>query len=399
MALSLLYKPGTYFSAHGDLLFTLIENVKAGDAVNYPDYKYVCDVYIGSDLVARLKAFPRPSDNIGIFNVSNIVRSYLDMAFAFSPNSLRAREVGLFEFFITATLKFGEEYGFVTYTNIIEDSERTYFNHYNGRALGQTTILSSYLDKVMSVRPYATPVYRNAKYCLIPFLATDDTTINLVIKSYNSAGLIATTTQPITPTAASSNRQQLFNVSPAGINASNPGFISNYVDYYTVEFSTTNIIDDSVYRFNLVCESKYEVFTLHFLNRFGGVESRDFTKVSRKSIEVDKGDFGKLPYIISSLGQPKYYDYGSNTYNETKRIYASQYKEKMALNTDILTDAEYRWLADLMVSPMVYMENGNYLLPVQITDKNYEFKKNVNDDLTNLTISIEFGDQFNTQYR
>lgn len=399
MALELLYNPGTYFSAHGDLIFTVLEDVKAADPVNYPDYKYVCDVYLGVDLIARLKAVPRPSDNIGIFNVSNIVRNYLDMAFAFSPDSLRAREAGIYEFFITAALHFGEEYGLVTYPDIIEDSERTYFNHYNGRAIGQNTILSSYLDKVMSVRPYATPVYRNAKYCLVPFLATDDTTINVIVKSYNGGGLIATVTQPVLPTADSSNTLQVFNVAPAGINASNPGFINSFVTYYTVEFNTTNIVDDSIYRFNLVCEPKFEVYTLHFLNRFGGVESRDFTKVSRKSVEIEKSDFGKLPYTISAEGIPKYYDYNSNTYNETKRVYASQYKEKMTLNTDILTDDEYTWLGDLMLSPMVYMDIGNYLVPVQITDKNYEFKKNVNDDLTNLTINIEYGDQFNTQYR
>jgi hypothetical protein len=38
-------------------------------------------------------------------------------------------------------------------------------------------------------------------------------------------------------------------------------------------------------------------------------------------------------------------------------------------------------------------------VPVIITNNNYEHKKVINDDLTNLTLNIEFGDRFNTQYR
>jgi hypothetical protein len=402
MAMTLAYNPGTYYSAHGDIIFTVLDSVKASDPVTYPDYKYVCDVYMilgGVTLVARLKAVPHPDSKVGIFNVGSIVRNYLSNT-QFNPaaSQLRAQKLGNIEFYITAQMQFGEEYGFTTYTNVLTDAQRTYFNHYNGRLLGQNTSLINYLDKVMSVRPATTSVYRSATFSFIPFLATDDTTINLVIKSYNGGGLVATTTQPFTPTAASFNEQQLFNVSPAAINAASPGFISSFITYYTVEFSTTNITDDSIYRFNLVCEPKFEVFTLHFLNRFGGFESRDFTKVSRKTINIEKSEFGKLPYTMDSSGNISYHN-SNKVYNETRSIYASQYKEKMVLNTDILTDAEYVWLGDLVLSPMIYMQMGDYFIPIVVTSSDYEFKKTINDDLTNLTLNIEFGDIFNAQFR
>lgn len=398
MALDLLYNPGEYFSAHGDLIFTLLEDTKPFSSTLYPDYRYVCDVYIGAVLQARLKAHPRPDDKIGVFNIGNVIRNYFLAFFAPVAASLRAQKVGENYFYVNVICRFGEEYGNVTYSNIIVDSQRSYFNHYNGRLIGQTTNLPNYLDKVMSVRPYATPVYRDANFCFIPFLATDDTTVNLVIKSYNSGGLIATTTQPFTPTALSSNEQQLFNVAPAAINAAAPGFISSFVTYYTVEFNTTNIVNDSIYRFNLVCEPKYEVFTIHFLNRFGGVESRDFTKVSRRRIEIEKKDYGSSAYVITSLGQPEYFN-EKKVYRETKSVYAGAWKEKMVLNTDILTDAEYEWLEDLVLSPLAFIEIEDYFFPITMTDNNYEPKKTVNDDLTNLTINIEYGDRFNTQYR
>ncbi len=398
MALSLLYNPSTYFSAHGDLIFTLLEDTKPFSSSLYPGYKYVCDIYVGGVQQARLKAFPRPDDKIGVFNIGNVIRNYLSVNFAPTAANLRAQKVGENNFYVNVICRFGEEYGNVTYTNLIVDSQRTYYNHYNGRIIGQNTILSDYLDKAMTRRPYATPVYRDANYCFIPFLPTDDTTINLVINAYNGGGLVGTTTQPFTPTSTSSNEQQLFNVSPAAINAASPGFISSFVTHYTVQFSTTNITDDSIYRFNIVCEAKYEVFTIHFFNRFGGFESRDFTKVSRKTINIEKSEFGKLPYTIDSSGNLSYHN-SSNVYNETKSVYSSQYKEKMTLNTDILTDAEYRWLEDIVLSPLAYVEVEGYLYPLVMTDNNYEHKKAVNDDLTNLTMNIEFGDRFNAQYR
>lgn len=398
MALDLLYNPGDYFSAHGNLFFTLLEDTKPFASSVYPDYKYVCDIYIGGLLEARLKSFPRANDKIGFFDIGNVVRNYLFTNFAPVVNSLRAQKFGADEFYVNVICRFGEEYGNTTYSNIIVDSQRSYFNHYNGRLYGQLTDLSNYLDKAMSRRPYATPVYRGVKYCFIPFLPTDDTTINLVIRAYNGSTEVANTTQPFAPTATSSNEMQLFNVSPAAINAAVPGFINSYIEYYTVQFSTTNIIEDSIYRFNLTCEAKYEVNTLHFLNRFGGFESRDFSKVSRRQISIEKSDYGSSAYVIGSDGIPKYHN-DQNVYRETRKNYAGAWKEKMVLNTDLLKDEEYQWLEDLVNSPVVYIELENYFYPATITDTSYEAKKVINDELTNLTLNIEFGDRFNTQYR
>jgi hypothetical protein len=398
MALDLLYNPGDYLSAHGNLIFTLLEDTKPFNSSLYPDYKYVCDIYIYGFLQARLKAFPRPDDKIGFFDIGNVVRNYIYPYFAPVAANMRAQKIGENYFYTNVICRFGEEYGNVTYSNLIVDTQRTYFNHYNGRLIGETTILADYLDKVMSTRPYATPVNRGAKYCFIPFLPTDDTTINLVVRAYNGSTQVGTATVPYTPTALSSNEMQLFNVSAVAINAASPGLISSYIEYYTVQFSTTNITDDSIYRFNLTCEAKYEVRTIHFMNRFGGFESKDFSKVSRKSINVEKSDYGAAAYLINSSGVPEYYN-AQKVYRETRRNYAGTWKEKMTLNSDLLRDDEYIWLEDLILSPVAYVEIGDYFYPITITDSNYEPKKAVNDDLTNLTINIEYGDRFNTQYR
>lgn len=392
MALTLHFNPGTYYSVHHDLIFTVSDITKASDPVTYPDYKYVADVYVGGVIIARLKSYPHPTTKFGIFNISNIIRNYIQTSFSPVAAAIQAQELGENEFYVEAQVKLGEEYDFTIYPDIIVDSVRTYFNHYSESAI------TSYVDKVITIRPSVTPVHRDAQFCFIPFLPSDDTQIDLIIRRYNGSGLISSTTQSFTPPVGSTNICQLFNVAPAAINAAVPGFINSFVTYYTVEFSTTNITGDSLLRFNLVCEAIHDVFTLHFMNQFGGFESRDFTKVSRKKLDIERSDFGRLPYQLDSQGVPYYYN-SNQVYNEQRSTYAVQWEEKMTLNTDILTDAEYTWLKDLIVSPIVYLEQDGFFIPITIPQKNYEPRKVVNDDLTNLTLEIELGKQFNAQYR
>jgi hypothetical protein len=202
--------------------------------------------------------------------------------------------------------------------------------------------------------------------------------------------LIATYNTTFSPDSA--GQLHIINASKAAINGVNPGMINDSIKYYTVKVGT------DLYQFNLECEPVYQVYTLHFLNKYGGFESKDFSKVSRKTIDIEKKDFGKLPYTVDASGAVSYKS-SNNVYNESRSVYSSQYKEKMVLNTDNLTDQEYAWLGELILSPMVYMEDAGYFYPVVISESSYEPKKNVNDDITNLTINIEFGEQLNAQFR
>lgn len=387
MAIVINTAPGSYYSAQGDLIFVVYEATKANDPVIYPDYKYVADIYIGSTQVARLKKVPQPDNKRGVFNIGDIIRSYVSANFNPIAATLKAQELSLAEFFIKATVKFGEEYSFVTYTNLTVDSERTYYNHYNGRLIGANTILPNYAALVASSRPLTTPVRRNATNCFIPYFATSSGSLAVEFKAYDEGNnLTGTDTTSVTVTTA--NDMVMINVAPP-----RSSVILTTTKYYTVKIGST-----SLYTFVLTCEPRFDTYTIHFLNKLGGFETREFTKVSRKSLAITKTDFGRLPYTIDASGNVAYYN-GNNVYNETRSTYASQFTEKLTLNTDILSDSEYTWLAELVVSPLVYIENGSYFIPVAITGNNYDFHKVVNDKLTNLTIDIEFGEQFNAQYR
>lgn len=396
--MTILDTPGSYYSVNNDLIFTVADVVKASDPTTYPGYKYVADIYIASTLVARVKAFPHPDTTIGIFNISNVIRAYLLATFNPTALAIRAQELGLGEFNIAATVKFGEEYDLTLYTNIEVDSERVYYGHYNGRLIGDRTIIPDYLDKPLTTRPLITPVRDDSTFNFIPYFPTTTGNVTVTVKSYTASGtLLGTYTSAIAPSAA--NTLQLYNASIAAINAASPGFIvDGLTGYYTVQFLNTVISDEPTYRFNIVCEAKHEIFTLHFLNKFGGFESRDFTKVSRKTIDIEKAEFGKLGYVMDSSGVISYSN-SNKVYNETRSVFSSQYKERMVLNTDVLSDGEYTWLGELILSTLAYVQIEDYFFPCVITESNYEFRKVVNDRLTNLTLNIEFGDRFNAQYR
>lgn len=396
MALTINATPPDYSSLQSDLIFTVAETVHTADPVLYPNYKFVGDVYVGATLVARIKKEPEPTTKIGIFNIGQIVRNYIAVTFNPTANAIIAQRLNAGEFFLNVTMNFGEEYAYTTYTNLVSDTARVYFNNYNGRLIGVTSSLPALLDKALTSRPAITPIRCDSAFNFIPFLSSDTDNFTVRVKSYNYSNvLVDSFNTTVTPDA---NELIIVNASKSAINAGVPGMINDGIKYYTVQFDSPNISDDVTYQFNMNCECIYDKYTLHFLNKYGGFESKDFTKVSRKTITIEKKDFGKLPYTVDAAGLVSYKN-TNNVYNESRSVYSSQFKEKLLLNSDLLTDQEYRWLEELVLSPMVYLEDSGYFYPVVIAETSYEPKMNVNDDLTNLTINVEFGDQLNAQFR
>lgn len=386
MALVIKYFPPDYSSLQDDLIYTVSETVKTADPVTYPNYKFIGDVYVGGVLVARMKKVQDPITGIGIFNIGQVVRNYLQTIFDPTANVLVAQIMGAYIHNLPIQMKFGEEYSATSYLNITVDTQRTFFNNYNGRLTSGYSSLLPYTDKVASSRPLTGETFLTSQNVFLPFLPTTTADIPVIITP--DIGSVYSTTY----TPANALNLLIFNVSPQALNSAHPGTIVAATTYYIVQ------IGASTYHFNIICEPIYTPYTVHFLNQAGGFESKIFSKVSHRTIDIARKDYGKLPYTVNTAGIPSYKS-SNGVYNEGRSTYSVQYKEKMILNTDLLSDAEYAWLEDLILSPMVYLEDAGYYYPVVITDNNYEPKKVINDDLTNLVINIEFGRQLNAQYR
>lgn len=388
--MTIKFNPVAYAPVHFDL-FYVVSDPKASDPVTYPNYKYVADIYVGGVFVSRLKRFPDPANNYGVFNVAAIVRDYVGMAFNLASGVIIAMQAGASFFSIDVQLKFGEEYGATTTYNILTDSVRTFYNYYLRLPQGSNAPLALFTDKV-ATNGFKTltglstlKAQVSTDFLFINYFATSTTPITF---SVTGNGTYSTT---LTPAAA--NDLLVLNIGPAFINSLRANTINSTLDYYTVTVGT------ETFRVNLFCEAMFETYPIHFLHQYGGFETAIFHKISRQAVKVDKKSFGTLPYKVASDGTVNYRN-GLFTYYEADYNYSTTYNHTITLNTDILTDKEYVWLEDLIVSPLVYVQMAGYFYPVKITNTDYEIRKAINEgDLSNLTITLDLGRTFNSQYR
>lgn len=379
--------PEIYSSVNDDVIYTVQDSVKVADPVTYPNFKFIGDVYIGGILVARIKKVPDPVTGIGIFNIGQIIRNYLTATFDPTANVIVAQQAGNAVWNIDVVMQFGEEYSFTEFLGLLIDASRLYYNHYNGLYFASASNISGLTNRVLSARPVTNKTILTSKFNFISYFPTVVIPVTFAITPTGGGSIYATTFTP-----ANASDLQILNVSPVAINAVAPGTITANTTSYQVQ------IGSNFYIFNIICESQYSVTTLHFMNQYGGFDTVFFTKVSRSTVDIQRSDFGKIKYQVDAAGAVTFSNPNHVSY-DTRTTYSVIRKSKLQLNSDLLTDAEYTWMADLLASPMIYIEKDSYFFPVAITDNSYEPRKTINDELTNLTINIEYGNQFNSQYR
>lgn len=351
--------PPAYSSVNSPLVY-VVYDANAIDPTKQ-NYKYVAEILVNSTIVNTSKAVPNPVNGRGIFDVHQVVREYVIAEQNFVT-------LGLNNWYVNVVINIREEYNGTIGAVVSNSDTLKVYNHYNARlGLGVFTKLDSYADLILSDRPAKIKVPETCTYFLVPRFNNTATPY-----TYNFDGATGT----ITPTADT--------VSMLNLTGLSSRFEVNY-QAYTLEQQCT----------------MYGDYVVTFLNKWGAFESVLFSKVSKTSLSIERKSFQKLPYRVSNTGSvtlaSSYINY------EQKVNFGTTFKESVKLSTDYLTDEEYQWLFQLVVSPLVYVEilgtTNNGIYPVTITNSNYEFKRVQVDELTNLTIDIEFGYNIKTQFR
>jgi len=377
------FTPVQYSSVNDPLVY-VVYDAHAANPTTYPNYKYVAELEINGTQVFKGKYFPHPTSNRGIIDLGAVVREYCVQSFNASVGgAMLADEIGEGEWRVSCVVKIREEYGTTTSAVLLTDSSRVYFNYYNGRYPGYES-LSPFTDDVISDRPANINLTFTTGNYFIPYFAEVATAFNVVV-----TGGTTTLTKTITPTAA--NTMQLINISPAAINDELAGTITTSTTQYSVA------IGSKTYVVNILCSGLYKNYNVHFLNKWGGYETMMFNKVSRKTYDVERKTFKQLPYRVSATGSVSVLN-NYTMYKQTTQ-FGGRFREKLRLNTDWLTDAEYQWLAQLATSAEVYLEDEGELFPVIMTANNYEFKEHIVDGLINMMIEVDFGATYKTQFQ
>lgn len=371
------------YSSINDFLLWVVYDANSIDPTK-TDYKYVGELWIDGMKVYTSRVYPRPDGSFGVFDFSSIIRGYVSPPFKVTGD-IDSQEMTPSQWCTKPiVVKIREEYDGTVGAVVLTDNTRRYFNQYNGRINGFTA-LAEYTDSPASTRPRTIELVRTATSYFISYFAEAATTFNVMFTIDGTAY-----TKTVSPTVA--NTMQVLNISPGAINAEFTGALTAAHTSYTVS------INGEVYTVNIACPGIYTNYVLHFMNKFGGYESMLFNKPRKRIFEsIEKKEFRQLPYRINTLGVVTVGE--NNILHEQGTVFAVSYNEKLKVQTDLLTDEEYIWLSQLVVSPLIYLEDNLSFYPVKIISSDYDFREHVIDRLTSLSLDLDFTAPQNTQYR
>ncbi len=392
MALAINNTPSNTVSVNDEMIFTVYESTKVNDEVTYPDYQYVCDVYIDGDLVARMKSRPDPSNKRGVFDVSKVLQNYV--SYGLKANYANTTES--YDAKTDYTLHFGEEYDFVLYPDVLVDDERSAFKSYEVRPFDDSTVVPA-TKGLCTSRPSPGNSYKDIKWDLISYMSNvsgiSDFTANFVDKDGVQVG--------------------------ATVTISTAGYVANtflQVNFSFLKLSTllteeekervcklniygvgeeSSIVPDFV--INYQC-TKHTPYVIAWLNKFGVYESQAFGLVSKESSEVTRKGFQQLNYRMNDEGAISYSENG--VYYGGKRTFATNTQVNLRMTSHLLSADEYEWLQEMFSSPDVYLFSPTLdkFLPVQIQETQYEKRNYSNSRLTPLQFSVLFSDNYNAQF-
>jgi len=386
MSITLINPSG--FPSAQDNLWSIAYSSNSGQV----DFKYVFDVFVDSVQLVRTKVFPEPSNGRGYFDAMPVVSNEITYGW-FAPRSANDSEASWLTQSDTLNekvyqIRVGEDYSGTTYLNLASGNVTAY--NYSAPLFKRRQInIGQKLNNWLSNRPLKIKAKTSDKI-LIPYNGSTLVAINVEAYKINNA--------PAYPSGFSYPTSILkkYNQVDIGVEAINRISFANYsfnlissdVAYYLVNFQNSGAtIKTSVIRVDIDCNPNYTPINLYFINAFGMFDTARFNLASRLTMDVERKTFEQRNYTFNNTSVD-YYD-ANNVYNESKINYGSKSNHSYKLTMDFPSDAEYVWLAELIVSPQIYAEiDGNYY-PVSIKSNNYEYSTYTNNRLRALEIDIE----------
>ena len=384
MSITLINPSG--FPSAQDNLWSIAYSSNSGQV----DFKYVFDVFVDSVQLVRTKVFPEPSNGRGYFDAMPVVSNEITYSW-FVPRSANDSEASWLTQSDTLNekiyqIRVGEDYSGTTFLNLASGNVTAY--NYSAPLFKRRQInIGQKLNNWLTNRPLRIKAKTTDKI-LIPFYGSTLNHINVVPYNASNVALFGF--------AYNTNTPKKYNELDIGVEALNRITQSNYsfnvitsqVAYYLVNMQNASAtIKSSVIRVDIDCNPNYTPINLYFINAYGMFDTARFSLASRLTMDVERKTFEQRNYTFNN-SSVDYYD-ANNVYNESKINYGSKSNHSYKLTMDFPTDAEYIWLAELVVSPQIYAEiDGNYY-PVSIKANNYEYSTYTNNRLRALEIDID----------
>ena len=357
----------------------------SGSLIAQPNYRYVCDVKnpAGTTL-ARLKCDKLPTTNFGFFDVQKVVETLI------APTAPSLTQTGFVDhsgFYSGYRLDFTQEYGntpVVTGATTTVSGVMAFAGNLEQLELADWS-LDTYFrfgNTFTFVLPLTTPTAFTVYQGGSNFLAINGTkyvaagfdswlaSARVNYKSVNydfalSPSLSGTTDYNI----------QRFACGPANLSGTISA-LSGAVegDSYTVRFVSNSSSQSPPTTFTFGPCQRFDSIPVHFVNKYGGIDSYTFTMKNRKRANIQREVFGYNSDV-----------YATTTYN---KVWAGSFDYVYALNSDWLTDAESEWLIEMVRSGYVWLELGGQLVEAVVNANQYQFVTRRNDRLTQLQLEV-----------
>jgi hypothetical protein len=345
------------------------------------DMKYVFDVYVNSQQIARAKVYPEPTNGRGYFDAAPVVRNEMILNW-FNPSETFYCEDpdNSGQISINYDVRVGEDVSGITTTNLASGSVTAYNwvpNVFKRRQLGIKDKDTNYVTN----RKLVANTGLTDKCLFIPYHY--EGAINAIVTTYgynnNEDSSFSMSSY------GNTNYYYQLNASPVAINTDKGGdLINENIKYYTIN------LNDVIYTVNLVCDHRYTPIPLHFINNYGMFETARFSLVSRLSMELERKTLTKNEYTFNNTSVDYYETIGGrDVYNESKINYGSKANWQYKLTMDYPSDEDYQWLNELITSPQIFAEIDGDYYPVTIKETNYEYSKHSFNGLKVFEVTIE----------
>ena len=389
MAISVLSgSPQAATPVYNKMLFKVSGSLTSG-----ANYRYVCDVKnaAGTTTLARLKCDKLPTTNYGFFDVSRVVDTLIAPT---APTLTQTAFVDHAGYYAGYRLDFMEEYGNtpVVYTGTVTTvSGRIAF----AGNLEQRELVSwsggVYFPSGAIVtgvtKPLTTPTTRTVYPEGYGWLSIGQFAFGVdrvLVQYFNATGATYVRQFEVDASLVSGYNVIRFGVGPMNLKSltsgqcadGNPGsylFQGNPGDYYEVSFGKGPNFSIKQ-RYVIGQCQRFNSQPVHFINKYGGIDSYTFTLKNRKRADIKRETFGYNTDV-----------YATNTYD---KVYAGEFGYVYQLNSDWLTDAESEWLIEMVRSSQVWLELDGQLVEAIVNANTYQFVTRRNDRLTQLQIEI-----------
>ena len=385
MAITFITSPNDWQNAYNEIVF----NVSSSNSTQ-PNFQFLVDVNVSGQTnpVARL-TYPKQV-GVGTINldVANVIKDYVTYDFgSFNVSGVLSCNNSVAKFW----LQFGEIYDNVSgvpviYPNLAQygtsgtpkNSSNAIFDFLDWSKTAFTSkqllLAGTNVDQALNQTTFTDKIKPNQQRFLT-FFTSNLSTQFVGVKTYNESNVELYTSfveLPITLGIRSINVGYSLLTALGVTNLDNVAYYIFYIGENFDAYKRRIDIDKTC--------SKYQTYRLHWLNNLGGFDSFNFTKVSKESVEIERKQFKKFQQL---------------NYAKTDRLktnYFTKFSENIELNSDLLTDAEWEGLRELILSPVVMLEvDRNTYYPVNILETNYPINKVVNETRpTSLVINIQY---------